>query len=250
MRSPFQPATPSADPLGAALRAFYFDEQADAHAEVRCSVADDDRLRADYLFRTAAALPPFEKLALAQARGRVLDVGAGAGAHSLPLHARGLAVTSLDASAGAVEILRDRGLPDVRLVNIWDPLPPHEQWDTVLLLMNGLGLPGTIDGLQRYLHHLRPHLAPGAQILGTSCDVAYLYEDEDGGIRLPVSGDYYGEVQYQMTYGLREIGEPFPWLYLNAALLEDYAAEVGFRTEILRIDKQQQYLARLIPLSD
>ena len=246
MRTPFEPATPAADPLGRALVAYHFDHYTAARARVRCSVAADDWLLARYLFRPLAELPDLERAALRRATGRVLDVGAGAGAHALPVQARGQSVTALDASPGACRVLADRGLTDVRCQDLWAPLPPTDRWDTVLLLMNGLGLPGTIDGLQRYLRHLRPHLAPGGQILATSSDVAYLYEDpEDGSLRLPLTGAYYGEVQYQMAYQ-EEIGAPFPWLFLNAALLPDYAAEAGYRTQILEADEDGQYLARLV----
>ena len=244
-KTAFQPATPGADPLGRALTAYQFDDYAAARALVRCSAAPDDWLLARYLCRPEADLPDLEREAMRRAYGRVLDVGAGAGAHALPLHARGLAVTALDSSPGAARVLTDRGLPDVRCQDLWAPLPPAEIWDTVLLLMNGLGLPGTIEGLQRYLRQLRPHLAPGGQILTASCDIAYLYEDpDDGSLRLPISGAYYGEIEYQMSYQ-DEVGAPFPWLFLNAALLPDYAAEAGFRTEVLTADENEQYLARL-----
>jgi SAM-dependent methyltransferase len=244
MRTPFTPPTPDADPLGRALVAYHFDGLADARARVRCSVAPDDWLLARYLFRGAAELPELEQQALARTYGRVLDVGAGAGAHALPLQARGLTVTALDASAGACRVLRDRGLTDVRCHDLWAPLPPTESWDTVLLLMNGLGLPGSIEGLQRYLRALRPHLTPEGQILATSSDVAYLFEDAEGALRLPL-GHYYGEVQYQMTYQ-RHVGGPFPWLFLHPDLLPDYAAEAGFRAQIITHDENDQYLARLV----
>lgn len=230
--------------MGRALRDYHERRALDARARVRCSVAHDDWLQASHLFRAEADLPMLEAQALRRTYGRVLDVGAGAGAHAVLLTQRGLAVTALDASPGACHVLRARHLPDVREQDLWAPLPPGETWDTVLLLMNGLGLPGTIDGLVRYLRALRPHLAPGGQVLGTSCDIAYLYEQPDGSLRLPITGPYYGEVDYQMTYQ-QEVGAPFPWLYLAAPLLPQYAAEAGFQTEIITADEDGQYLARL-----
>ncbi|MBC7449669.1 MAG: class I SAM-dependent methyltransferase [Hymenobacteraceae bacterium] len=247
VRTPFESAAPGADPLGRAMVAYHFDHYSAARARVRCSVAPDDWLHAAYLFRSAAELPELEQQALARTYGRVLDVGAGGGAHALLLVGRGLPVTALDASVGACRVLADRGLTDVRCQDLWAPLPAAETWDTVLLLMNGLGLPGTIAGLQRYLRQLRPHLAPGGQLLATSADVAYLYEDPaDGSLRLPMGSTYYGEIQYQMSYQ-QEVGEPFPWLFLNPALLVDYAAEAGYHAEILAADDSDQYLARLVP---
>lgn len=245
--TPLPVSAAPADPLGRALSAYHFDRYAAARVRVRCSAAPDDWLYARYLFRSPTDLPALEQEALRRTYGRVLDVGAGAGAHALPLVARGLAVTALDASPGACRVLADKGLSDVRCQDLWAPLPATEQWDTVLLLMNGLGLPGTIDGLQRYLRALRPHLTPTGQVLATSADVAYLYEDpEDGSLRLPLTGAYYGEIQYQMVFQ-EEVGAPFPWLFLNATLLPDYAAEAGFQTEIIAGDENDQYLARLVP---
>ncbi len=245
LKTSFRPATPAADPLGRALAAYHFDHQAAARARVLCSVAPDDWLRAQYLFRASTELPELEQQALHRTYGRVLDIGAGAGAHALPLVGRGLAVTALDSSPGACRVLTARGLPDVRCLDLWAPLPAAEQWDTVLLLMNGLGLPGTIEGLVRWLRQLRPHLTPTGQILATSSDVAYLFEDEDGALRLPLMGRYYGEIEYQMVYE-REVGEPFPWLFLHPTLLPDYAAEAGYVAEIIAADDSDQYLARLV----
>lgn len=246
-KTAFQEATPGADPLGRALVAYQFEQYAAARARVRCSAAPDDWLHAAYLFRPEAEQPELERDALRRTYGRVLDVGAGAGAHALPLIGRGLTVTALDASPGACRVLAARGLTDVRCQDLWAPLPAAETWDTVLLLMNGLGLPGTLAGLQRYLRHLRPHLAPGGQILATSADVAYLYEDPtDGSLRLPM-GAYYGEITYQLTY-LEEVAAPFPWLFLHPTLLPDYAAEAGYHAEIIAADESDQYLARLVPV--
>jgi SAM-dependent methyltransferase len=97
--------------------------------------------------------------------GPVLDLGAGAGRASLYLHERGLAVTAVDASPGAVEVCRRRGVGDVRLGDVNDP-PADQRWAGVLLLCGNLGLGGSWEGSRRLLARLAELAAPGAVLVG------------------------------------------------------------------------------------
>ena len=217
---------------------------------VHCSAAADEPLPAAYFFRTVLQMPDLERQALDECRGRVLDLGAGAGAHALELQNRGFAeVRAVDVSAGAVEVMQARGVREVARHSLFDPKPTDERpYDTILLLMNGLGLVGTLAGLDKFLAQARTLLAPGGQILATSSDVAYLYEDEDGAVVLDLNGPYHGEIEYTLSYeGQR--GEPFPWLFLEAGLLQDAAAGAGYVAEFLGEDEQEQYLVRLTTLA-
>jgi SAM-dependent methyltransferase len=99
--------------------------------------------------------------------GPVLDLGAGAGRASLYLHERGLAVTAVDASPGAVEVCRRRGVGDVRLGDVNDP-PADQRWAGVLLLCGNLGLGGSWEGNRRLLARLAELAAPGAVLVGDS----------------------------------------------------------------------------------
>jgi SAM-dependent methyltransferase len=100
-------------------------------------------------------------------RGPVLDLGAGAGRASLYLHERGLPVTAVDASPGAVEVCRRRGVGDVRLGDVKDP-PADQRWAGVLLLCGNLGLGGSWEGNRRLLARLAELAAPGAVLVGDS----------------------------------------------------------------------------------
>ena len=213
---------------------------------VHCSAADDEPLPAAYFFRTVLQMPELERQALAECRGRVLDVGAGAGAHSLELQSRGFAdVRAIDVSAGAVAVMQERGVREVAQHSLFDAKPAQERpYDTILLLMNGLGLVGTLAGLDKFLAQARTLLAPGGQILATSSDVAYLYEDEDGAFVFDLNGPYHGEIEYTMSYE-GETGTPFPWLFLEAGLLQDAAEAAGYAAEFIGEDEQEQYLVRL-----
>ncbi|MEJ7660544.1 MAG: hypothetical protein WKG07_13485 [Hymenobacter sp.] len=114
----------------------------------------------------------------------------------------------------------------------------------MLMLMNGLGLAGTLEGLDNFLTHARTLLAPDGQILATSSDISYLYQDEDGALVFNLNGPYYGEVTYTFQYQ-DQTGEPFPWLFIDATLLEDAARAVGYEVDFLSDDENGQYLVRL-----
>ena len=238
-------AAASPDVLGQAL----LDYQAGHHAAaltVHCSAAADEKLPAAYFFRTLLAMPALERQALDECRGRVLDLGAGAGCHALELQGRGFAhVRAVDHSAGAVQVMQARGVREVARHDIFAPRAPGElPHDTILLLMNGLGLAGTLDGLDKFLAHARTLLAPDGQILATSSDISYLYLDEEGALNFNLNGPYYGEVEYTFEYK-KQAGAPFPWLFIDGSLLEDAARAAGYQVEFLGEEEQGQYLARL-----
>ena len=229
------------DPMGAAMLD-YLQGDADAEVAVTSSLTEDDVIPAYYLFRDETYMPELELLALEACRGDILDVGAGAGSHSLALQEQGKEVTAIDFSAGAAEVMRQRG---VRKVLHQDVLElKNGQYDTLLLLMNGIGIAGNLMGLGRFLGHLKTLLKPGGQILLESSDILYMYEDEDGSVLLDLNAGYYGEVQYNMTYRDQESGW-FNWLFIDAAILEDYAVEQGFAFELLYAGEHGNYLARL-----
>ena len=241
--SPFQLPN-HADPLGAALLD-YLAGTTDGHIVVHSDITDDEAMSVVHFFRTGDAFSGLEQTALAQCRGRVLDVGAGAGSHALALQARGLEVTALDVSAGAADVMRRRGVRNVCQSDIMHF--KGGKFDTLLMLMNGIGLAGTLDGLAAFLEHAQTLLNPGGQILLDSADILYMYEDEEGGYWIDLNGPYHGEVTYQMCY-LNQCGEPFPWLFVSYDLLAEYAAAAGYTCECLFTDENEQFLARLTAL--
>lgn len=227
------------DPMGVAI--------ADYH---RCGIAgrlrvfspdfDEDEIPVETLFRSFDVMPHLEQLALRTARGRTLDVGAGAGCHSLALQTLGVDVTAIDISPLSVETMRQRGVIRAEEQDFWRVAEPY---DTILMLMNGIGIVGTISELPRFFRHIDTILAPDGQLLLDSSDLVYLYEDEDGHAEIP-EGPYYGELQYTMQYK-RVKGAPFPWLYLDFASLQRVAAEQGFCAELVAQGDHYDYLARI-----
>jgi SAM-dependent methyltransferase len=217
--------------------------------EVRSDADPPEELSASWLLRNQDALPELEREALRRARGRVLDVGAGAGAHALPLQARGLPVTALERSAAAVEVLRARGLRDVRLgdardgpgAGSWDA---GGRWDTILLLMNGTTLVGSSEGLRALLEACAARLAPGGRILLDSTDL----RGEDGGDRRE-DGRYVGEIQLQISWRGRR-SAPFPVLYADPELLRRTAAAAGLSARVVARGEGGAYLAELASAPD
>lgn len=230
------------DPVGAAIQDYLHGEKL-AKIVVESNLSEDDEIAVDYLFRTSEEMPELELTALENCRGRVLDVGAGAGCHSLALQERELDVTALDISGGAVEAMKQQGVRHVLQQNVFDL--DTGDYDTMLLLMNGIGIAGDLEGLERFLDHSRKLLRPGGQILLESSDILYMFEEEDGSVLLDLNAGYYGEVLYNMRYKEQQTGE-FKWLFIDPAILEDYALAHGYGFEQLYEGEYGNYLARLV----
>ncbi|MBD1397626.1 class I SAM-dependent methyltransferase [Pontibacter sp. JH31] len=230
------------DPVGAAIQD-YLQGDKGATIVVESNLTENDEIPVAYLFRALDEMPELEQLALEQCQGQVLDVGAGAGCHSLVLQQRGAHVTALDISEGAVDAMKQRGVQRVQQGDVFKL--EGQTYDTLLLLMNGIGIAGDLEGLGRFLEHVRQLLHPGGQLLLESSDILYMFEEEDGSVLLDLNAGYYGEVRYNMHYKDQQTGE-FNWLFIDPAILQDYAAEYGYTFEVLYEGEYGNYLARLI----
>lgn len=237
--------TEQEDPMGAAIRDFHRTGKS-ARLKVLSSLFDDDEMPVAHLFRTFDEMPPLEQRALSEARGKVLDVGAGAGCHALALQARGLDVTAVDISPLSCEIMKERGVAHVECINLFNPVF-QERFDTLLLLMNGTGIAGKLSRLPQLLNRLKQLMNAGAQILIDSSDLRYIFEDEDGTLSVDSEGTYYGEVDYQMTY--RNIkGVPFDWLYADSVVLTACCRQCGLNCEVLAKGNHYDYLAKIVKM--
>lgn len=212
----------------------------DGVIQVDTNLTEGEELSVPYLFRTETEIPEWEQIALDKVNGVVLDVGACAGCHSNILRDRGFQVNPIDISPIAMEKLRDQGFP-ARQIDFFEL--QNESYDTILLLMNGLGLMKTVDRLSIFLKHAKSLLNKGGQILLESSDIIYMFEDEDGSYLIDINGEYYGQMEYTLSYK-DHTAEPFPWLYLSFDLLKDAAETEGFTVELLYQDHEAgNYLA-------
>ncbi|QSB27806.1 bifunctional 2-polyprenyl-6-hydroxyphenol methylase/3-demethylubiquinol 3-O-methyltransferase UbiG [Flavobacterium sp. CLA17] len=208
------------------------------------SISEKDEMSVDYLFRSYNEMPKIEQKALQMASGKILDVGCGAGSHSLSLqNDRNLEVTSIDISEKAIETCKLRGVKNAKVQNLLDV--EEEKFDTIVLLMNGVGIFGKMKNCNQYLSKLKSLLQPGGQILLDSSDIIYMFdEDEDGGKWIPSSTDYYGELVFNISYK-EEKEEPFNWLYLDYNTLQNAAVANGLKCELILEGEHYDYLARL-----
>ncbi len=230
------------DPMGAAI-ADYFEHHRADRLRVFSSQFDEDEIPVKELFRAEKQMPLLERTALSMATGRILDVGAGSGCHSLALQEAGKEVHAIDISPLSIEVMKRRGVQNVAQINLFDERF-CESFDTILMLMNGSGIIGKLENLPAFFKKMKQLLRPGGCVLMDSSDLSYLFEEEDGSIVIDLAGDYYGEVDFQMQY--KEVkGDSFDWLYIDFQTLSLYATENGFKAELVKKGKHYDYLAKL-----
>lgn len=213
------------------------------------TISEEDEMSVAYLFRNFSAMPKMEQKALEISKGKVLDVGCGAGSHSLYLqNERNLEVTALDISKNAIEACKLRGIKNVLVQDILS-LSEENKFDTILLLMNGTGIFGKLKNTPKFLQKLKSLLAEGGQILIDSSDIIYMYDEDDSddsevGYWIPGNVDYYGEVEFTISYK-NETEKPFDWLYLDFNTLQNAANDNGLQCEMIQEGEHFDYLARL-----
>lgn len=179
--------------------------------------------------RRPAAWPPWEREAIAAAAGRVLDVGCGAGRHALHLQARGLDVVAIDASPGAVEVWRARGVRDARVLSITAVGPRLGRFGTVLMLGNNFGLLGDARRAVRLLGTFGRLAGPDGCVVAESVDpywtanpehLAYHERNRQRG-RMP------GQLRIRVRHGA--FATPwFDYLFVSPAEMSALARAAGW----------------------
>ena len=229
------------DPMGAAISDFYAKGRA-GKLRVFSPQFDEDEIPVKTLFRSFSEMPELEQIALGLAEGKILDVGAGSGCHTLALKEMNKDAMAIDISPLSVEVMQQRGIT-AHQIDLFDP---HfiGQFDTILMLMNGSGIIGKLKNMGDFFGRMKQLLSPGGCILMDSSDLRYLFEDEDGSMLIDLAGDYYGEMEFSMQYKQVK-GESFSWLYVDFDTLNFYASQFGFKAEKIKEGEHYDYLARL-----
>ncbi|TWI98029.1 methyltransferase family protein [Mucilaginibacter frigoritolerans] len=224
------------DVLGQALFD-YFHHQSKYKLWIHNQYGEKETMPIAAFFREEQDMPDIEWLALERCEGKVLDIGAGAGSHALLLQNNKLEVTAMDISPLAVAVMKARNVTSPIEADIFTY--KGYKYDTLLLLMNGIGLAGNLERLKILLLHLKELMNDGGQLLFDSSDISYLYDGK------PMSDDrYYGEINYQYEYKKQKT-EWFKWLYIDEHKMKGVAESLGFKMEVLLEDEFGQYLARL-----
>ncbi|ACU02328.1 class I SAM-dependent methyltransferase [Pedobacter heparinus] len=208
---------------------------------VHNSYDEPEEMPVDIYFRNENEMPELELKALDLCRGKVLDVGAGVGSHALILQKRGINVCGMDISAAAVSIMKQRGLKQAIEGNILTYRLPEgsSKYDTLLFMMNGIGLTGSVAGLKSFLQEVKKLINKDGQLVFDSSDLSYLYLE----IPFPEKG-YFGEVSFRYEYKSLK-GNWFKWIYVDQQTLTELATQTGWHTDIIFEDDSDQYLARL-----
>jgi len=227
------------DVLGAAI-SDYHNNTSTGKLWVNNKYGPKEEMPVDVYFRNMEDMPELEWVALHQCRGRILDIGAGAGSHALALQKMGLDITALDISTQATKVMKARGVEKVIHQDFFQL--NEGTYDTLLLLMNGIGLSGTLAGLKTFFTKARSLLNPGGQLIFDSSDISYLYDGKP-----PKGPEYYGEVLYQYEYR-NQRSDWFKWLFIDRKTLTAIAMREGWQTELLFEDPYDQYLVRSRPL--
>lgn len=231
------------DPIGYAIQDFArqgFTE----NIRVASDLCDEDILPVPYLFRTPQEMPEIELCALELCKGKVLDVGAAAGCHSFVMQNMGLDVTAIDTSKGAVSYLQSEGINAVHT----SFLSHFGNYDTLLILMNGIGLCGNLEQLPDFLAHVKKLLRPNGKAICDSSDLSYLYQEQDGSMWVDLNANYHGEMKFQMIY--KDIAsEWFDWLYIDLELLTQHALDAGLACKLIMQNQEtHHYLVTLTHL--
>lgn len=207
------------------------------------SISEADEMSVAYLFRGFDEMPKLEQKALELSFGKILDVGCGAGSHSLYLQDKGFDVWSIDVSPNAIKACELRGLKKAKVQDVMTLT--NEKFDTLLLLMNGAGMCGRLKNISKFLNHLKSLLTEKGQILVDSSDIIYMFdEDEDGSKWIPGDLDYYGEVEFTVSYK-GETEKPFDWMYIDYNTLQNAAIANGLACELVMEGEHFDYLAKL-----
>jgi len=228
------------DVYGEALLQFHQDGDLKNPLLLHSTYGDIEEMPIEVFFRSAEDFPELEFIALSLCDGKVLDVGAGVGSHALYLQEKGFDVTALEISSAACNIMQERGVQQILQQDFFQL--KDQQYDTLLFLMNGIGLAKSVDGFRQLLTYAKTLLSENGQLLFDSSDISYLYDE----YKINRPSYYFGEIGYQYEFnGIK--GEPFNWLYLDQETLIKIAHEEAWVVQVLYEDENDQYLVRMEP---
>ena len=231
------------EPYGLALKE-YFEGNRNAKAIFhRDDGQTENHFVANY-FRDKSQFSSLDKQAISLSRGNVLDIGAGVGPHALELQALGLNVLAIDISSIACEIMKKRGVKNVKCTSVYDL--KEGGFDTILLMGRAIGFVEDLSGLKKFLEFSSTLLNSNGCIILDSLDVRITTNPEhlkyqEKNLQM---GCYFGEIRLQIEYkGLK--GEEFRILFVDPQTLKKISLDTGHSCKIVASYENGDYLAEI-----
>lgn len=188
--------------------------------------------------------PTRERKAMRLARGRILDVGCGAGRHALHLKGRGRDVVGIDRSPLAVRVCRERGLDHAKIASITRIPRGLGTFDTILMMGNNFGLFGNPRRARWLLRRFRGITGASGRIIAETLDphatdnVFHLRYQKLNRRR----GRMSGQIRIRLRY-LSYIGSWFDYLFVSRREMLDIVRETGWRVVDFIDSGGPQYVA-------
>jgi len=231
------------EPFGEALEDFYNGEK---NAEI-ILIRDDGlefNVPIEYFFRSPKDFSNVEKQAIRLCKGKVIEIGAGVGPHSLELQRLGFEVYAIDISSHACNIMKKRGLKNVQCTDFYNF--KMDSFDTILLLGRSIGFVGNLNGLKKFLSYCKTRLNPKGIIILDSLDIRLIEEQiylnyQERNRKL---GKYIGEATFQIKYK-SSMGDKFQNLQIDPDTLKEITLELGLSCKILCKEEDGMYLAEI-----
>jgi len=218
----------------------YFEKNDNTPIRVFINKSEEPEMYPSVFFRPYKNMLKYEKIALKNSTGKVLDLGCGAGCHSLYLQNKGFDVTAVEVSKKSANVALSQGVNKV-INEDWRNLT-LKNFDTVLVLMNGMGLAESPTELKMMFRKLKSLLSKNGSILIDSTDVTYAKADWP-----MIDSEYFGKVQFELKYKGKT--QCFPWLFVDFETAVKTAKSVKLNVEVLERARNGHFLLRLSKMS-
>jgi len=208
------------EPFGEALRDFYYGKK-DTEITLIREDGFEFNVPIEYFFRSPKDFSNLEKEAIGLCKGKVLDMGAGVGPHSLELQRLGLEVYAIDISSHACEIMKKRGVKNIQCTDFYNLT--MDSFDTILLLGRSIGFVENLKGIKKFLSYCKTRLNPEGIIILDSIDISSTQEQVylDYIERNCKLGRYFGEGSFQMKYK-NNLGDKFQNVQIDIQSLSSH----------------------------
>ena len=183
-----------------------------------------------------------EKKALKFSKGKILDIGCGAGRHVLYLQSKGFDVLGIDFSKLAIRVCKGRGCKKCKVMDIFKSNFKQGYFDTILLMGTNIGISGTLKNAVKLLRICMKITSKDGLLILTTKDVAARKEKEqiEYNEKNIKAGKYVGERVLRSEYKGAK-GNWFRWLHVDPKTLQEIASETGWKIEKIFKSKKNIY---------